>query len=86
VQGEVIHSSRSRLGRTGSRRSPIDGEVVVPSANGTTDFSVLQSELKARSKEIVLIAFELLYLDGRDLRKLPLFDRKGQLKKLVAKL
>jgi bifunctional non-homologous end joining protein LigD len=27
----------------------IDGEVVVPSANGTTDFSVLQNELKGKS-------------------------------------
>ena len=29
----------------------IDGEVVVPAANGTTDFSVLQNELKGRSKK-----------------------------------
>jgi hypothetical protein len=28
----------------------IDGEIVVPAANGTTDFSVLQNELKGRSK------------------------------------
>jgi ATP-dependent DNA ligase len=27
----------------------IDGEVVVPAANGSTDFSVLQNELKGRS-------------------------------------
>jgi bifunctional non-homologous end joining protein LigD len=27
----------------------IDGEVVVPAADGTTDFSVLQNELKGRS-------------------------------------
>src|SRR4030081_3471898 len=30
----------------------IDGEVVVPTANGTTDFSVLQNELKGSSKKI----------------------------------
>jgi bifunctional non-homologous end joining protein LigD len=51
----------------------IDGEVVVPAANGATDFSVLQKELKGTSTRIVLIAFDLLYLNGRDLRKLPLF-------------
>jgi bifunctional non-homologous end joining protein LigD len=39
----------------------IDGEVVVPAANGTTDFSVLQNELKGRSKKTVLVAFDLLY-------------------------
>lgn len=32
----------------------IDGEVVVPSADGTTDFSVLQNELKGRSTKIVM--------------------------------
>jgi bifunctional non-homologous end joining protein LigD len=55
----------------------IDGEVVVPSADGTTDFSVLQNELKGKSKKIVMVAFDLLYLNGYDLRKLPLAERKG---------
>ncbi|MGJ4953070.1 non-homologous end-joining DNA ligase [Bradyrhizobium sp. HKCCYLS20291] len=62
----------------------IDGEVVVPQANGATDFSVLQNELKGRSKKIVLVAFDLLYLNGSDLRQLPLVERKTQLKKLIA--
>jgi bifunctional non-homologous end joining protein LigD len=56
----------------------------VPSADGTTDFSVLQNELKGRSKQIVLVAFDLLYLNGYDLRGLPLFERKAQLKKIIA--
>jgi bifunctional non-homologous end joining protein LigD len=63
----------------------IDGEIVVPSADGTTDFSVLQNELKGRSTKIVMVAFDLLYLNGYDLRKLPLVDRKAHLKKLIAK-
>jgi bifunctional non-homologous end joining protein LigD len=61
----------------------IDGEVVVPSADGTTGFSVLQNELKGRSTKIVMVAFDLLYLNGYDLRKLPLFERKALLKKLM---
>ncbi|UPJ71907.1 DNA ligase [Bradyrhizobium sp. 187] len=61
----------------------IDGEVVVPAADGTTDFSVLQNELKGGSKSIVLIAFDLLYLNGRDLRKLPLYQRKAVLKRII---
>jgi bifunctional non-homologous end joining protein LigD len=63
----------------------IDGEVVVPAADGTTDFSVLQNELKGKSKKIMMIAFDLLYLNGYDLRKLPLLERKALLKKLIAK-
>jgi bifunctional non-homologous end joining protein LigD len=62
----------------------MDGEVVVPSADGTTDFSVLQNELKGRSKKIVLVAFDLLYLNGYDLRRLPLFERKVQLRKIIS--
>src|SRR5207237_4258356 len=60
----------------------IDGEVVVPAENGTTDFSVLQNELKGRSNKIVLVAFDLLYLNGRDLRAIPLVERKTALKKI----
>jgi bifunctional non-homologous end joining protein LigD len=63
----------------------IDGEIVVPAADGTTDFSVLQNELKGTSTKIVMVAFDLLYLDGQDLRKLPLLERKATLRKLIAK-
>jgi bifunctional non-homologous end joining protein LigD len=68
----------------GAGSAVIDGEVVVPAANGSTDFSVLQNELKGRSTKIVLVAFDLLYLNGYDLRKLPLFERKTLLKKILA--
>jgi bifunctional non-homologous end joining protein LigD len=61
----------------------VDGEIVVPAADGTTDFSILQNELKGKSKSIVLVAFDLLYLNGRDIRKLPLFQRKAELKKIL---
>jgi bifunctional non-homologous end joining protein LigD len=61
----------------------LDGEVVVPSVDGVTDFSALQNELKGSSTKIVLVAFDLLYLNGYDLRKLPLFERKTLLKKLI---
>src|SRR6266576_310528 len=62
----------------------IDGEVVAPAVDGTTDFSVLQNELKGRSTRIVMVAFDLLYLNGRDLRGLPLHERKAVLKKIIA--
>jgi bifunctional non-homologous end joining protein LigD len=63
----------------------IDGEVVVPAADGTTDFSVLQNQLKGKSDKIVMVAFDLLYLNGYDLRKMALVERKTLLKKLIAK-
>jgi bifunctional non-homologous end joining protein LigD len=58
--------------------------VVVPAVDGTTDFSVLQNELKGHSTKIVMVAFDLLYLNGHDLRKLPLIERKAHPKKLIA--
>ena len=51
--------------------------------DGSTDFSVLQNELKGQSTKIVLVAFDLLYLKGHDLRKLPLVERKAELKKII---
>src|ERR1700710_817173 len=69
----------------GAGSAMIDGEIVVPAADGTTDFSVLQNELKGKSTKIVMVAFDLLYLNGYDLRKLPLIERKAHLKKLIAK-
>lgn len=62
----------------------IDGEIVVPAADGTTDYAVLIKELKGTSNTIVLVGFDLLYLNGRDLRKVPLFERKAALKKVIA--
>ncbi|OPY97968.1 DNA ligase [Bradyrhizobium sacchari] len=62
----------------------IDGEVVVPAADGSTDFSVLQNELKGTSSKIVLVAFDLPYLNGRDIRGLSLVQRKAELKKIVS--
>jgi bifunctional non-homologous end joining protein LigD len=62
----------------------IDGKVVVPAEDGATDFSVLQNELKGRSKKIVMVAFDLLYLNGYDLQELPLFERKVLLHKIIA--
>ena len=67
----------------GAGSAVIDGEVVVPSADGATDFSVLQNELKGKSRRIVLVAFDLLYLNGSDLRMLPLIQRKTHLKKII---
>lgn len=67
----------------GAGSAIIDGEIVVPAADGTTDFSVLQNELKGQSNKIVLVAFDLLYLNGHDLRKRPLMERKKHLKKII---
>lgn len=62
----------------------IDGELVVEGDDGVTSFSLLQEELKSgRQNRLVYYVFDLLYLDGQDLRSLPLAERKEALAQLV---
>jgi bifunctional non-homologous end joining protein LigD len=63
----------------------IDGEVVVPAADGTADFAVLQKVLRAGkpSDQLVMYAFDLLYLNGHDMRKAALVTRKAALAGLL---
>jgi bifunctional non-homologous end joining protein LigD len=63
----------------------IDGEIVVPTPEGGTDFGALESELKqSGSDRLTFYAFDLLYLDGWDLRRAALVDRKEVLRLLIA--
>src|SRR5690606_18991886 len=63
----------------------IDGELVVEGAGGASDFSALQEDLSAgRSDRFVFYAFDILYLDGKDLRSAALVDRKAALEKLLS--
>jgi bifunctional non-homologous end joining protein LigD len=63
----------------------IDGELVVETTGGVSDFSALQADLsEGRSDRFVFYAFDLLYLDGYDLREVPLSERKQALAALIA--
>ena len=66
------------------REALIDGELVVENAAGASNFSSLQADLsEGRSDRFLFYAFDLLYLDGYDLREAPLVARKAALEKLV---
>jgi bifunctional non-homologous end joining protein LigD len=61
----------------------LDGELVVEDDNGISSFSLLQSDLRdGRGDRFVYWAFDLLFLDGRDLRSEPLLQRKAELRRL----
>jgi bifunctional non-homologous end joining protein LigD len=67
------------------RAALIDGEAVVLDAEGRSDFGKLQAAIaEGGGRGIVYYAFDLLSLDGKDIRKLPLKDRKAQLARLLA--
>jgi bifunctional non-homologous end joining protein LigD len=67
-----------------ARSALIDGEVVVEAASGASDFSALQADLsEGRTDRLIFYAFDLLYLDGADLRGARLVDRKAALEALL---
>lgn len=83
-----------------ARSAVIDGELVILDRHGVSNFGRLaealgrgaggmagsgsKSEPPASSGDIVYFGFDLLWLDGKDLRGEPLLDRKAQLARLLA--
>jgi len=62
----------------------LDGEIAVADKEGHTDFGALQDALSEGRTNFGFYVFDLLHLDGEDLRKLPLSERKQKLKALLA--
>src|SRR5436190_1430629 len=63
----------------------LDGEVVAVDAHGRPSFQVLQNrKTLGRGWEVVYYAFDLLNLEGEDLERRPLQERKARLKTLIA--
>ena len=59
----------------------LDGEIVCPDDTGRSIFkNVIFSRGRCR-----FFAFDLLWLDGQDLRGLPLVERKARLKELIGR-
>lgn len=63
------------------KRFVIDGEICVLDVQGISDFNALHSN--KHNDEAQLYAFDLVVLDGDDLRDMPLFERKELLAKLL---
>ena len=64
-------------------RFVLDGEAVVLGVDGVADFDALHS--RKHDEEVQLYAFDVLALDGDDLRRLPLSMRKTNLARLLAR-
>jgi bifunctional non-homologous end joining protein LigD len=63
----------------------LDGEVVVLREDGTTSFADLQASFERGARhEMTYFAFDLLHLDGRNTRALPLLERKKLLADVLA--
>jgi len=76
-----------------AREAVLDGEITVLDETGVSRFHLIQTRISnadpnsiahlARSRPVVYFAFDLLYLDGYDLRGVPLSARRGLLEKVV---
>jgi bifunctional non-homologous end joining protein LigD len=62
----------------------IDGEIVALDHNGAPSFSALQAALSdGKTDDLIFFAFDLLFAEGFDLRRLLLGERKSKLKALL---
>jgi bifunctional non-homologous end joining protein LigD len=75
-----ITKAAATLGR---RSAVIDGEVIVQNEHGVSDFETLKSAIPWRPQSLIFCAFDLLHLNGKDLRDQPLLERRAKLKELV---
>jgi bifunctional non-homologous end joining protein LigD len=69
-----------------ARTAIIDGEAVAIDRKGAADFHELRRQLGQAHGKIIYKAFDLLWLDGEDLRPLAWSERKRRLQDLFDKL
>ena len=72
------------LGHIKAQNAIFDGEIVALDEAGRSDFQKLQNALTLKKdKDLRYYVFDILYLNGKDLRKLPLVERKSILKQVL---
>ncbi|MFC3208740.1 DNA ligase D [Aquamicrobium soli] len=72
------------LGRLKCSDAILDGEVVVLADDGVSSFARLQAALsEGRAEAMIYYVFDLMRLDGEDLRDEPLVERKQRLRELL---
>jgi len=64
-------------------KAVIDGEIVVLGADGKSDFSAIQNWQRRKDGQLVYNVFDILWYEGRDLRSLPLTERKAILEAVL---
>ncbi|MBO5394670.1 MAG: non-homologous end-joining DNA ligase [Clostridia bacterium] len=63
----------------------VDGELVSFDEKGRSDFGLLQNNIKSAKQGFVYVIFDLIALNGQDLRNTPLAQRKSLLQLLLEK-
>src|SRR5881227_96920 len=95
--GQLMLLSRNGYDRTRVFREPfrpmldaglpamvLDGEIAVPDDRGVTHLDALSDAISdGRPERLAYFAFDLLHLDGQDLRRCPIEDRKMLLRDVI---
>jgi len=75
------------VGKLAVEAAIVDGEVVVLSADGQSSFADLQAAFEEGAKHpLTYFVFDLLHLNGHNLRQQPLTERKGILSQMLESL
>jgi bifunctional non-homologous end joining protein LigD len=83
---ERYETTATALAKLKLRAAYIDGELCALGPDGVTSFALMQAATDKRITDtLIYFAFDLLHLDGEDLRPAPLVERKARLAKLLAK-
>jgi bifunctional non-homologous end joining protein LigD len=97
ARGQLSLISRNGFDRTPLFRAPfrklaaagrelvLDGEIAVPDERGVTHLDLLNDAIGGRQPDrLAYFAFDLLHIDGHDLRRCPIEERKALLRELLA--
>jgi len=75
----------SEAGTFPCRAAILDGEVIVQDERGVSDFEALSAAIRWLPHTLRFYAFDILHLNGEDLRDEPLIDRRSKLKGLLGR-
>ena len=75
----------SAAGELRFRAAILDGEVIVQDERGVSDFEALSAAIRWLPHTLRFYAFDILHLNGEDLRDQPLLDRRTKLKGLLGR-
>lgn len=76
--------ANSLIDLSAGRAMVLDGEMTIIDKSGKTDFQALQNYIKRpKGQNLTYIVFDLISIDGEDIRNKPLFERKEILEALI---
>ncbi|QND66675.1 ATP-dependent DNA ligase [Mesorhizobium loti] len=67
----------------GAESAIVDGEIIVLNEAGLSDFGELRKAITRRQRDLYFVAFDLLHLNGHDLRDMALEERREILASMI---